>query len=373
MKRRVIVTTPTKPGPQAKRASHFFAPADRGIYAKLKNLIENGTIELLHSYLNYMKERGYSIDRPCYPDQQTALHLAVLSDRTPIVMAMLNAGAIQILADVNNLTPIFLAVKYQKLHALISLITALGSDGYKCTTIKGRTILHMAVYWGADRILNDMLKVYSRDKDFINAKDIDGNTPLHCVSGSDDEKIVLALLAAGADPLIKNKCGVVPHVQAAINDAQVSFACLLTQVKEINYAAPTMKGRNLLHVTAFFGSLKSLKFLLNQYGHDKNFLNAIDEEGGTPLHSAALSGNAYTYGLILRAGADPTIRDKRGRTPESIAKANGCYTDYDSAPELMSHENKKRMKELDNWLKAIKEPKEDTDVSVISPVSAPTV
>jgi ankyrin repeat protein len=371
MKRRVREIYPSTARPEGKRASHFFAPATQGIYDKLKDLIENGSATELFQHLNYMSQKGYSIDKQCYPEQQTALHLAVLTDKPPIVNAMLRAGASQSVADENDALPIFVAVKNQRLNSLQCLIGALGPNGYKITSVKKRTLLHMAVFWGASKILDDMLYAYRGDEDFVNAKDDNGNTPLHYIHATDDEKIVQALLNAGADPLEPNDLGIRPHFQAAINDACGSLAYLLTHAKGINYAEPGIKQRNLLHVATYFGSAKVLKFLLNRYGHDKNFLNAQNDIGETPLHIAARSGNRDLYGLILRAGADTTIVDKHGLTPVVVAQGRGSYTDYDSTPELMSSENQQRLAGLDDWLRSLRE--ESSDSSSTSMVSALTV
>ena len=275
MKRRVReVYSPDRPA--GKRSSHFFSAPAQEVYLRLRDLIERGEAIDLFRHLNFMNQKRYSIDKQCYPQQQTALHLAVLSDRPAIVNAMVRAGANFDIADENNLVPIFLAAKEQRLNSLICLIGALGPDGYKTSNRKGQTLLHMAVYWGATKVISDLLHAYSGDKDYVNCRDAKGNTPLYYVSGKDDEAVVRALLDAGADPLVTNDYGVTPHFQAAINDASASLVNLLTRVKEINYAKPGIKQRNLLHVAAFFGSENVLRYLFNSYRHDKDFLNAKD-------------------------------------------------------------------------------------------------
>eukprot|EP01062_Namystynia_karyoxenos_P084076 TRINITY_DN981_c0_g1_i3.p1 TRINITY_DN981_c0_g1~~TRINITY_DN981_c0_g1_i3.p1 ORF type:complete len:939 (+),score=196.97 TRINITY_DN981_c0_g1_i3:1864-4680(+) len=44
-------------------------------------------------------------------------------------------------------------------------------------------------------------------------------------------------------------------------------------------------------------------------------IDAQDAEGYSPLHLACLSGNAHNAAALIRAGADPTVRDHRGQTP----------------------------------------------------------
>ena len=48
--------------------------------------------------------------------------------------------------------------------------------------------------------------------------------------------------------------------------------------------------------------------------------NAKSHEGGTPLHSAAFTGDLETAELLLAYGADPNATDPKGLTPLDIAR-----------------------------------------------------
>ena len=52
-------------------------------------------------------------------------------------------------------------------------------------------------------------------------------------------------------------------------------------------------------------------------------INATDLDGNTPLHDAAFSGNAGMVRLLLRAGADRSIRSAWLGTAEEIARSRG--------------------------------------------------
>ena len=54
-------------------------------------------------------------------------------------------------------------------------------------------------------------------------------------------------------------------------------------------------------------------------------LTTLDDEGMTPLMVAAKAGAPETVQLLLRAGADPSPKDKLGYTAEMIAYWYGEY------------------------------------------------
>lgn len=52
-------------------------------------------------------------------------------------------------------------------------------------------------------------------------------------------------------------------------------------------------------------------------------VNAVDNSGGTPLMGAAWFGALQSVELLLRAGADATIKDQKGRTARDLAEQRG--------------------------------------------------
>lgn len=61
-------------------------------------------------------------------------------------------------------------------------------------------------------------------------------------------------------------------------------------------------------------------------------------EGDTALHLSAKHDKAEAMKLLLRAGADPTLRNKQGKTPLDIAQEVGHHTCQELVG-LFIHEN----------------------------------
>src|SRR5207248_7456984 len=51
--------------------------------------------------------------------------------------------------------------------------------------------------------------------------------------------------------------------------------------------------------------------------------NARSASGGTPLHTAAFTGNVAVLEMLLAAGGDATIVNKKGQTPLELAREFG--------------------------------------------------
>ncbi len=52
-------------------------------------------------------------------------------------------------------------------------------------------------------------------------------------------------------------------------------------------------------------------------------MNQKDNIGYTPLHYAAYHGHLEIVRFLLKGGADPKLRDKKGQTPLALATERG--------------------------------------------------
>ena len=125
---------------------------------------------------------------------------------------------------------------------------------------------------------------------------IDAGADVNAVGGFDWTALLVAsvkghvpavrqLLVSGADPNLRDVYGWTPLMRAVYEERELIVQVLLEQ--------PNVA------------------------------LNVSNDQGATALHLAAVKGNEALIRSLLLAGADPSMGDRNGRTPESMAVAAG--------------------------------------------------
>ena len=79
---------------------------------------------------------------------------------------------------------------------------------------------------------------------------------------------------------------------------------------------PTTKNTPL-HWAATFGSAVTVQILLEQFGADPNTLNST---GITPLHDAVTRGDINIVKVLIKFGANPTLKSVKEKDPIDIAQ-----------------------------------------------------
>lgn len=169
-------------------------------------------------------------------------------------------------------------------------------------------LTHYAVYGGPDTLAllaeHDLLEIEALDRD--------GHTPLMCAAGH------ARVLPVGAEP----SAFAVP-----LSELVTVQSCRWLLAAGAMVDARDPRGRTALHWAAFASCMRSAAVLL-EFGAA---IDGLDHRGRTPLMLACLhrprGRDGETIELLLRAGADPDIRDDHGWTSLHHLAAGGRSED----------------------------------------------
>jgi ankyrin repeat protein len=148
----------------------------------------------------------------------------------------------------------------------------------------------------------------------VNATRSDGYTALHCAAQSGNLGVVQVLLKAGANVNARAKQNVSPlmvSIDMAWGKPQITLA-LIRAGADVN--AAESRGDTPLWTAVTESSDEVIEELLKR-GANPN----TKVQGTTPLEQAALNGMVGPVRLLLKYGADPSIRDSEGKTPLDVA------------------------------------------------------
>ncbi len=144
---------------------------------------------------------------------------------------------------------------------------------------------------------------------------------LHLVAWNSNRKIMELLLAHGADVNVLDRGGLTPLARAVQARKGEMVAMLLAHGADCNTVAPdrsVQRGRSPLHFAVFRGSFEIAEMLV-QAGADVNIRDK--REGLTPLHMALR--NQALFDLMLDHGGQIDCRSQGGQTPLHMAADQG--------------------------------------------------
>ena len=207
---------------------------------------------------------------------RTALMLAARSGWIEIVYTLLRYPGVNInLQDVNGMTALYLAAKYDHPQIVESLLEAGASvdiGDYKV----GRSALRVAAERNHIEIVDKLLEYRAQ----IDMKDFLGGTP------------ILHAVQQGAEDTFNRMMEVGGYLQVVDED-----------------------GQSLLHIASEYDRF-SIAHKLIEEGLDPNIRDNCER---TPLHIASQHGKATTLSLLLEKNADLNLKDQYGRTPKFVA------------------------------------------------------
>ncbi|KKO98858.1 hypothetical protein THAR02_09045 [Trichoderma harzianum] len=184
----------------------------------------------------------------------------------------------------------------------------------KLARYNGETPLHSAAH-GEHLNLVTLLLENGADSSAVNKS---SEAPLHYAALSGHAGIAKLLLQHGANCLVQNSEGVIPLHQA-VGRGNLDVAQLLISQDADQKNIRDTSSQTPLHTAAIGGQAKTLQLLLD-HGVD---ISVVDEDGCTPLISASFFGFTEVVRILLRWGSDINVQGLRGMTALALATQNG--------------------------------------------------
>jgi ankyrin repeat protein len=236
---------------------------------------------------------------------QSILHIAAARSSTAILQALIAAYADLAATDQNNNTPLDEAVSRGRLSAVLVLLSS-GADVNRSRTSDGRSALHEACAKGFATLIEPLISAGANPLQ----SDRFGLSPLDLAVDYKNVNAVRVLLHLKVDSPALRK-GAESIMESAAVRGQTGIAKVLIQAG-LPINQPTAAGSTYLSDAALKGRKEMVQLLLDQ-GAD---VNAKNRGGSTALQDAALGGDPETVALLLDRGARIDERN-----PESEATA----------------------------------------------------
>ncbi|XP_014283224.1 serine/threonine-protein phosphatase 6 regulatory ankyrin repeat subunit B [Halyomorpha halys] len=274
---------------------------------------------------------------------ETLLHFAAGRGLKLLVEKLLDNGAEIDKKDVNSLTPLYHAVRANE-KEIVRLLLKRGAD-LQIRSKNGNTLLHLAVMENNTITLSGLLE-FGLDVDTENYKEI---PPLFLAAERGYNSLIDLLIKRGADPNFKSSSGnALLHIavsrgsltavknlikHGALVDSKNSEK-LTPLYLAANLGKPDLiwfllnKGaarhdpesrESLLHIAAQRGDMKAIESLVNLCIS----VDELNQNGVTPLYSAASAGKREAMGLLLAKGADLYITLSNGQRLLHVAVEEG--------------------------------------------------
>ncbi|XP_029362979.1 ankyrin repeat and SAM domain-containing protein 1A isoform X3 [Echeneis naucrates] len=245
----------------------------------------------------------------------TPLHHAALNGHSEVVEALLRNEALTNIADNKGCYPLHLAAWKGDEH-IVRLLIRQGPSHPK---------------------LNEQSSVDHKEfkrcgpfDPYINAKNNDNETPLHCAAQYGHSQVVRLLLEELTDPTMRNNKFETPLDLAALYGRLEVVKLLLSA--HPNLLSCNAKKHTPLHLASRNGHLSVVEVLLDA-GMDINY----ETEKGSALHEAALFGKTDVVQKLLGAGIDVNIVDQKGLTALDTVKDMPSQKSREIAALILGH------------------------------------
>ena len=218
---------------------------------------------------------------------RTALMLAARLGHTEMVEILLKHPSINVnLQDVNGMTALYLAAREDHYEIVQTLLDA------------GASI--------------DVVDFHA------------GRSPLRCAAERNYHETVNLLLQYGADPALKDREQGTAMLRAVNRGAKKALEKMMEY--PIDMTCLDEDGQSLLHGAARNGYHEIARLLIEDHLPEDRSPEVVsltpdirDRYDVTPLHDASQRGHAAVASVLLRKGADSSLKDKFGRDPFLVA------------------------------------------------------
>ncbi|XP_061255016.1 ankyrin repeat and SAM domain-containing protein 1A isoform X6 [Bos javanicus] len=259
----------------------------------------------------------------------TPLHHAALNGHKDVVEVLLRNDALTNVADSKGCYPLHLAAWKGDAQIVRLLI----HQGPSHTKVNEQNALEIKE-----------LKKYGPFDPYINAKNNDNETALHCAAQYGHTEVVKVLLEELTDPTMRNNKFETPLDLAALYGRLEVVKMLLNA--HPNLLSCNTKKHTPLHLAARNGHKAVVQVLLDA-GMDSSY----QTEKGSALHEAALFGKTDVVQILLAAGIDVNIKDNRGLTALDTVRELPSQKSQQIAALIEDHMTGKRSaKEVDKTL-----------------------
>lgn len=290
------------------------------------------------------------------PSGNAAIHGAVFGGHLEVLDFLCSScGADLLLKNSLGCSPLWIAAGYDKINCLEFLAEQLDAAGkweeaLMDANTSGDTPFLAASSKGniqAAKCLLSLVEKYSTKDDatddsssssswelkrkMIRTANNGGDTPLKVVVGEGHVHLVSFLLQVDVEISekiennesqsmrcinTKNNAGLTPLIVACERNNVEIVSILMDYGADVTTC--DAKARNVLSVASFCGCKDVVKYLLSN-PTTAALINEVDENGCTPLWLAARTGDLAMLKLLLDAGADATINNNEGLSPEEVA------------------------------------------------------
>ena len=229
-----------------------------------------------------------------------------------VVITFLKKGGINVdKRDANGFTPLHHACK-KGARDIVKLLIENSAD-VNMMSNTSITPLHFAASTGNQEILTCLLDAGAD----INATDKEGKSVLIYSVLAKKVEAAKFLISKGADVTIRDNDN-----RTALDYANaLGLPYFIAEVASDNMGETDSYGNTPLHQFCFNGQSEVVKVMLAREDAD---VNAINNDGETPLFIAVLKNNIYVSELLLDAGALPDKGTNDGCCPISAGRPEQC-------------------------------------------------